>query len=113
MSLSALYMIGQDGTLPFPPSGHGRNHDIPFGGCRRTQGSSRSLTSAVKWSVVSRISQMQAWAIPAVRKSTDPHCGPLICCLAARALCQPVSGSAWCLRGLVVAVLRRGLWEVH
>lgn len=27
---------------------------------------------------------MQAWAIPAVRKSTDPHCGPLICCLATR-----------------------------
>jgi hypothetical protein len=31
--------------------------------------------------VVSRISQTQSWAIPAVRKRTDPHCGPPIWCL--------------------------------
>lgn len=78
--------MGQNGRAPFPHRSWIKPYHFFFGGGRRAQGSSRSLTSVVQWLLVSRISQMQAWAIPAVRESTDPHCGPLICCLATRAL---------------------------
>lgn len=41
----------------------------------------QKLNLGHQWPLGSRISQMQAWAIPAVRKSTDPHYGPLVCWL--------------------------------
>lgn len=61
---------------PSPPTAHGSDHDIYHGGGRRAQGSSRSLTSVLEWLVVSRISQTQSRAIPAVRKSNGSALRP-------------------------------------
>lgn len=84
MSLSTLYMIGQDGRSPFPHQAMGQTV-IFFGRLSSDTRKQQKLNLGRQWLMVSRISQMQAWAIPAVRKNTDPHCGPLICCLATRA----------------------------
>lgn len=89
VSLSALYTIGQDGSPHhLSPIRPWREPWHPLWRSSPDTRKQQKLNLGRQWPVVSRISQMQAWAIPAVRKSTDPHCGPLICCLAARALCQ-------------------------
>lgn len=76
--------------MAWPPFPHQAMEGKPSHSFWRLSSGTRKqqkLNLGHQWSVVSRISQMQAWAIPAVRKSTDPHGGPLICCLATRATC--------------------------
>lgn len=66
---------------PLPHQAMGGTMSFLSGGLSSDTRKQQKLNLGHQWSLGSRISQMQAWAIPAVRKSTDPHYGPLICWL--------------------------------